>query len=148
MEQVGNLSVPMGRQVGNWATGCKLSHENAMTPLEAMQRIDVLLSHVWMVRTFLKHSDEAEGDEELCEIYRTLYDYILALGEPAKNNDSALYLKTAGKKYPKLRGAMQRFCEIQPEISSHTNFQMASASLKAAVDEIGSVLQSATQQVP
>lgn len=112
-----------------------------MTALEAMQRIDLLLSHVWMVRTFLKHSDEAEDAEELCDIYRTLYDYILALGEPVKNNDSTLYLKTAHKKYSKLRAAMERFREIQPEISSHTNFQMASASLQAAVDEIGAVLR-------
>ena len=105
-----------------------------------MHRIDTLLSHVWMVRTFLKHSSEAEEDEELCEVYRTLYDYILALGEPAKTNDSEQYLKTAHKKYSKLRAAMEKFCEIQPEVSAHTNFQMAATSLRAAVEEIGAVL--------
>ena len=32
---------------------------------DLMLQIDTILSHVWMVRTFLKHSDEAEDDEEL-----------------------------------------------------------------------------------
>ena len=36
-----------------------------MTPEDVMCRVDALLSHVWMVRTFLKHSEEAEEDEEL-----------------------------------------------------------------------------------
>ena len=35
----------------------------AMTPHEAMHRLDALLSHVWMVRTFIKHSEEVEEDE-------------------------------------------------------------------------------------
>jgi hypothetical protein len=112
-----------------------------MTAQEAMHRIDTLLSHVWMVRTFLKHSSEAEEDDELCEVYRDLYDYTLAVGEPAKTNDSDQYLKMARKKYSKLRAAMEKFCEIQPDVSSHTNFQMAAASLRAAVQEIGVVLK-------
>jgi len=55
-----------------------------MTSDEAMHRIDGLLAHVWMVRTFIKHSEEAEEDDELQEIYRKLYDYMLALGGPWK----------------------------------------------------------------
>ena len=39
---------------------------------ELMQRFDDQLSHVWMVRTFLKHSDEAEEDEGVQQVYRTL----------------------------------------------------------------------------
>ena len=31
-----------------------------MSPHDRMTRIDELLSHVWMVRTFLKHSEEVE----------------------------------------------------------------------------------------
>ena len=112
-----------------------------MTASDAMKRIDVLLSHVWMVRTFLKHSEEAEDDEELNEIFRSLYDYMLALGGPAKENDADRYLRTAKKKLTKLRKATELFCEIQPEVSSHTNFQMAATSLQSAVEEIGEVLQ-------
>lgn len=111
-----------------------------MPPRELMQRIDTLLTHVWMVRTFLKHSEEAEEDDELCEVHRTLYDYMLALGGPLKAGDAEAYLKQAKKKYAKLRQATELFIEIQPEISSHTNFQMAATSLRAAVDEIGQLL--------
>jgi hypothetical protein len=111
----------------------------------AMARIDTLLSHVWMVRAFLKHSEEAEEDEELAEVHRTLYDYMLALGGPLKDNDAAAYLKQANKKFKKLQRATEHFAEIQPEISNHTNFEMAVRSLTAAVAEIGQVLESASQ---
>ncbi len=111
-----------------------------MSPVEVMHRVDTLLSHVWMVRAFLKHSEEAEEDDELCEVHRELYDYMLALGTPWKAGDADAYLKQAHKKFSKLRRATEKFIEIQPEISSHTNFQMAAQSLKAAVDEIGQLL--------
>ena len=111
-----------------------------MSANDLMQRIDTLLSHVWMVRTFLKHSEEAEEDDELCEVHRALYDYMLALGGPLKAGNAEAYLKQAKKKYAKLRKATELFLEIQPVISSHTNFQMAAASLKTAVDEIGQLL--------
>ncbi len=105
-----------------------------------MQRIDELLSHVWMVRTFLKHSDEVQEDEELNDVYRTLYDCMHALGESAKRGDAEEFLRQAKKKFAKLRGAMERFGEIQPEISTHTNFQMAARSLRAAVADVGAIL--------
>lgn len=113
-----------------------------MSPADAMVRLDTLFSHVWMVRTFLKHSEEAEEDEELAEVPRTLYDVMLALGGPLKDNDPAAYLKQVQKKYKKLQRATELFAEIQPEISGHTNFQMAARSLTAAVEEIGRVLSS------
>ena len=105
-----------------------------------MQRIDALLSHVWMVRTFLKHSEEVEDDEELCEVHRILYDTMLALGESWKQQDSGAYLKMANKKFSKLRKTCDLFTEIQPEVSAHTNFQMAARSLVVAVEEIGRLL--------
>ncbi len=105
-----------------------------------MRRIDVLLSHVWMVRTFLKHCDEAEDDEELSEVYRDLYDYMLAVGGALGENDAEKYLKLARKKLGKLKAAMARFQEIQPQVSAHTNFKMAAVSLSAAVEEIEKVL--------
>jgi hypothetical protein len=111
-----------------------------MSPDEAMRRIDTLLSHVWMVRTFLKHCDEAEEDDELASVPRALYDYMLALGEPLKAGDAAAYLKQAKKKLAKLKQARDLFLEIQPEISSHTNFQMAAQSLDASVREVEQLL--------
>jgi len=115
-----------------------------MTDLQSMHRIDTLLSHVWMVRTFLKHCDEAEEWPEIGGIYRELYDYALSLGRPLQSQDAAAYLKMARKKFARLRAATQEFARLQPDISSHTNFQMAARSLAAAVEEIGRLLQ----QVP
>lgn len=110
-----------------------------MTPHQAMQRIDELLSHVWMVRTFLKHSDEAE-DEDIQDVYRTLYDVNMAVGEAWSNQDAEAYLKIVRKKLGKLRQASDTFSQVQPEVSGHMNFQMAARSLAAAVREVGDLL--------
>lgn len=112
-----------------------------MDDTDRMGRIDALLAHVWMVRAFLKHSEEAQEDDELASVHRELYDYMLALGGSLKENDAAAYLKLATKKYSKLRQATELFAEIQPEVSAHTNFQMALASLQTAVREIGELLR-------
>ena len=116
-------------------------NENPVDPAAAMARVENLLSHVWMVRTFVKHSDEAEEDEELAEIHRTLYDCMLALGGPLQAGDAEAYLKQARKKLSKLKKATEQFQELQPEVSGHMNFQMAAKSLATAVDEIGEILR-------
>ena len=113
-----------------------------MSPDDAMHRIDALVSHVWMVRTFIKHSEEVEDDEELSEVQRTLYDYMLALGSAWKAQDAEAYLKQARKKLSKLRKATADFAEIQPEVSTHMNYQMAVASLQHSVAAIDEVLSS------
>ena len=110
---------------------------------QIMQSIDTLLSHVWMVRAFLKHCDEVEEDDELRDVHRALYDYMLALGAPLQAGDGEKYLKTARKKYSKLKKANEVFQEIHPEISSHTNFQMAAHSLNTSIQQIGSLLEQA-----
>ena len=51
-----------------------------MSLLEKMEQVDDLLTHVWMVRTFLKHSEEAEEDEDLQKVHRILYDYTTRWG--------------------------------------------------------------------
>jgi cob(I)alamin adenosyltransferase len=105
-----------------------------------MHAIDTQLAHVWMVRAFLKHSEEATEDDELAEVHRELYDYMLALGGPLKENNATEYLRLATKKLSKLKKATETFATIQPEISQHTNFQMAVQSLQAAVSEIARLL--------
>lgn len=111
-----------------------------MSPDETMHRIDVLLSHVWMVRTFIKHCEESEDDEELQDVHRGLYDYMLALGGPLRRDDAEAYLKQARKKFSKLRKTQELFSQIQAEVSTHTNFQMAAQSLRSAVHDIGQIL--------
>jgi len=111
-----------------------------MSHNDAMHRIDALLSHVWMVRTFIKHSEESQDEPQLLEIQRVLYDAMLALGPAWKAQDAEAYLKQSRKKLSKLRAATDLFADVQPEISTHTNFQMAVNSLKHAVGEIETVL--------
>ena len=118
-----------------------------MSPHDRMTRIDEHLSHVWVVRTFLKHSEEAEEIEELREVHRELYDYMLAVGEPWKNQDAEAYLKIAHKKYAKLKRITEQFVAEQPDISAHSNFQMAARSLEVAVWEIGELLDEQMRNV-
>jgi hypothetical protein len=111
---------------------------------QQMQAIDAQLAHLWMVRTFLKHSDEATDDEELASVHRELYDYMLALGPALDAGDSATYLKLAKKKLSKLRQATLLFLEIQPEVSGHTNFKMAARSLDLTFRQIEQLVHSPT----
>ena len=112
-----------------------------MNSVEAMQAVEAELSHIWMVRAFLKHSEEAEEDEELCDVHRGLYDYMLALGKSSNESDSAAFMKTAMKKFAKLRRSCQLFFDIQPEISSHTNFIMAAKSLRNSLDSLANIIE-------
>lgn len=107
---------------------------------DLMREIDGWISHVWMVRTFLKHSDEASDDEELAEIHRGLYDFMLALGPSLDSGDALRYLKIARKKIGKLKATAAAFRELQPEVSGHMNFCMAAKSLTLAVNQIDRLL--------
>ncbi|HUP81950.1 MAG TPA: amidohydrolase [Pirellula sp.] len=106
-----------------------------------MHEVDGWLSHVWMVRAFLKHSDEAADDDELAEVHRGLYDFMLALGPSLDAGDAARYLRIARKKIGKLRAATESFQELQPEVSGHMNFRMAAKSLTLAVNRIEQLLR-------
>lgn len=119
----------------------RLTRLRSMSPHDLMLAVDAQLAHVWMVRAFLKHSDEAQEDDELAEVHRELYDYMLALGGPLKEGNGDEYLKLARKKLGKLKKATEKFAEIQPQISTHTNFQMAVVSLQAAVREVAKLLE-------
>lgn len=107
---------------------------------EKVREIDKQVAHLWMVRTFLKHADESEDDEELRSVVRDVYDFILAVGPLDEVTDPAKYLKMAKKKIAKLRRATELYEEIQPEVSGHTNFVMAARALRLAVDHIASVI--------
>ena len=110
---------------------------------ELMASIDAQVAHVWMVRTFLKHSDEVKEDEELASVHRDLYDFMLALGPSLDAGDAATYLKMARKKLSVLKRATELFVSIQPEVSGHMNFRMAAQSLSLAVAQIVKLVESA-----
>ncbi|MCD0461503.1 amidohydrolase [Roseiconus lacunae] len=103
-------------------------------------QIDQQVAHLWMVRTFLKHADESEDDEDLRDIVRDIYDFILAIGPIDDVDDEAKYLKMARKKLSRLRRATELYEEIQPEVSGHTNFVMAAKSLRLALDTITAIV--------
>ena len=101
-----------------------------------------------MVRAFLKHCDEAEEDDDILDVHRGLYDYMLALGGPLDSGDHAKYLKIAKKKLKRLKAATELFTEVQPEVSSHTNFQMAAQSLRLAVAQVIELVESKPKPLP
>src|SRR5438128_8460663 len=111
-----------------------------MTPAEAMKRINVILAHAWMVRTFLKHADEIQEDEEMLEVHRIIFDYIRALEPSFQRQDAKEYLHRARGKLPKLKRVAELFAREHRRVSDHTNFEMAARSLSGCVREIEETL--------
>ena len=111
-----------------------------MTPAEAMKRINVILAHAWMVRTFLKHADEIQEDEEMLEVHRMIFDYIRALESSFQRQDAKEYLHRARGKLPKLKRVADLFAREHRRVSDHTNFEMAAASLSGCVQQIEEIL--------
>ena len=111
-----------------------------MTPDQAMDRLNIILAHAWMVRNFLKHAEEVQEDEEMLEVHRMIFDYIRALEPSFQRRDSKEYLHRARGKLPKLRRVAEYFEREHRRVSDHTNFQMAAASLTACVRQIEEVL--------
>jgi hypothetical protein len=111
-----------------------------MTPQEAVERLNTLLAHAWMIRTFLKHAEEIQQSEEMLVVPRTLYDSIRAVEPAFQRGDLADYLRRLRGKLPKLRGAAEYFAGHFKEFSPHTNFEMAAASLSGVVKEMEEIL--------
>ena len=116
-----------------------------MTPEEAVERINVVLAHAWMVRTFLKHSEEIQDDEEMLEVHRVIFDYCRAVEPSRERGDATEYLRRAGGKLPKLRRVAEFFEREYRRITDHTNFQMAALSLTGCVREIEAILGRVTK---
>lgn len=112
-----------------------------MTPAEAVERLQGILAHLWMVRTFLKHAEEIQDDEELLAVPRTLFDYVRATEPAAQRNDPKEYLHRIRGKLTKLRRAAELLQTEHRRVSSHTNFEMAALSLTASVRNIEEVLE-------
>lgn len=111
-----------------------------MTATDAMERINLLLSHAWMVRNFLKHADEVQEDEEMLEVHRMIFDYSRAVEPAYQRQDAAEYLHRARGKLGKLKKQADFFAENYRRASDHTNFQMAATSLSFVVRQIEEVL--------
>jgi len=118
-----------------------------MSPEEAVPRLNTILAHAWMIRTFLKHADEIQESEEMLDIPRTLYDSIRAVEPAFQRNDTADFLRRLNGKLPKIRRAAEYFNAHYKEFSPHTNFEMAAMSLLGIaqhLEEIFAALKSAS----
>jgi hypothetical protein len=111
-----------------------------MSPDEAMDRLNTIMAHAWMVRTFLKHADEIQEDEELLEVPRMIFDFVRALEPSFARKDAREYVRRARGKLSKLRKVAEFFGQEYKRVSDHTNFQMAALSLDGCVREIEALL--------
>jgi len=106
---------------------------------ELAREFQAAMSHAWMVRTFIKHSDEVDDFPELMGIVRAVFDMSRAIEN--KIDDPATYFRFASKKISKLRAAVTQFREDAWRASTHTNFQQAVMSVERATSEMESILQ-------
>jgi hypothetical protein len=111
-----------------------------------MERLNDVLAHAWMVRTFLKHAEEIQEDEEMLEVPRMIFDYIRAVEPSYQRKDAKEYLRRAAGKLPKLRNVADLFAREYRRISDHTNFQMAALSLGGCVRQIDELLRAAKSE--
>jgi hypothetical protein len=111
-----------------------------MNPEQAMERLNAVFAHLWMVRTFLKHADEIQDDEEMLEVPRMIFDYVRATEPSYQRKDAQEFLHRAKGKLSKLRRVAEYFACEHKRVSDHANFQMAALSLTTAVQEIQEVL--------
>ena len=102
-----------------------------MTDEQTIARATDLLAHLWMVRTFVKHSEEAEEFEDLLDLPRAAFDVARAL--ETRLDDPAALRRMLAKKVPKLRRAAEAFRVNAAAASTHTNWQQAVVSLDAVV---------------
>jgi hypothetical protein len=117
-----------------------------MSPAEAMERLNVVLAHAWMVRNFLTPADAVPDDEEMLDVHRTIFDYIRAAEPSALRQDTKEYLHRIRGKLSKLRKAAEYFAQEYRRVSDHTNFQMAAVSLTGCVRQIEEILAAVREQ--
>ncbi len=111
-----------------------------MTPEEAVGRLGVVLAHAWMVRTFLKHAEEVQDDEEMLAVHRTIFDFIRAAEPSYQRQDAREYLHRIRGKLPRLRRAAEVLTREWRRVSTHTTFEMAALSLSGCVLQIEEIL--------
>jgi hypothetical protein len=105
-----------------------------------MERINIVLAHAWMVRTFLKHASEAEEEAEMQAVQRTIVAYIRTVEPSYERMDAEEYLRRAGIKLPKLRRVAAYLANEYGGVSDHPNFEIAARSLSGCVQAIEEIL--------
>lgn len=110
-----------------------------LSPQEIIERCNKVMAHAWMVRTFIKHSEEAEDYPELLQIARVVFDTSRAL--ETRLDDPAAYLRMLQKKIGKLRAAACQFRLDAAEASTHTNFTQAVISMDVCIEDLDALLE-------
>jgi len=103
-----------------------------MTPDAAMERINRILAHAWMVRQFLNTPTKVQEDEDMLDVHRMIFDYLRAVEPSYQRQDAPRVPAPARGKLSKLRKVAEFFEREYRRVSDHTNFQMAAASLSFA----------------
>ena len=119
-----------------------------MTPEEAMERLNVVMAHAWMVRNFLKHAEEVQDDPEMLDVHRMIFDFIRAAEPSYQRKDAKEYLHRVRGKLPKLRRVADYFAAEWRRVSAHTNFEMAALSLRGCVRRIEEILAALPPRPP
>lgn len=119
-----------------------------MTPEQAVERLNIVLAHAWMVRTFLKHAEEIQDDELMRDVPRTLYDCIRAVEPAYQRKDTAEYLRRLRGKLPKFRRAAEYFNAHYKQFSPHTNYEMAALSLLGVVRHMEEIFAELDRERP
>lgn len=107
---------------------------SSTTLAQLVDRFQKTMAHAWMVRTFIKHSDEVEDYPELMGIVRAVFDMSRAI--ESKTDDPAAYFRFARKKIGKLRKAAEQFQQDAWAASTHTNFQQAVTSILYSTEQM------------
>lgn len=109
-----------------------------MSPTDIVVCCEQVMAHAWMVRTFVKHSEEAEEFPELMQLARIVFDVARAL--ETRLDDPAGYFRMLRKKIGRLSRAADAFRVEAPEASGHMNFKQAVVSMDACVAELRELL--------
>jgi len=116
---------------------------DALTLQNIVDRCEEVMTHAWMVRTFVKHSEETEDYPELpglMGIVRGVFDTTRAL--ETRIEEPASYLHMLRKKIGKLKKAAQDFERDAAQVSIHTNWVIAVRSLNLCVRDLEKLLAS------
>lgn len=119
-----------------------------MSNSEAVPLLNECLAHLWMIRTYLKHQEEIQNDEEMIEVPRLLYDSIRAVEPSFLKGDFETYVRRLRGKVGKLKKNAEFFAREYKRVSAHTNYEMASLSYTAAVRRIEEILAGITDNSP
>lgn len=127
-------------------TGLKLTPESIAKLKPLVVRSQKVMAHGWMIRTFIKHSDEVEDYPELNEMARTIFDVFRAV--ETQVDDPQSYFKTVRKKLGKLSAAAEQFEKDAWHASTHTNFQQAAIAAKYIGEQLLELLTEAERLMP